>query len=285
MNWFLLALISSVSSAFIALLLKVGTRKVSTGLLALAVSVGSAFFSGLLVSVDGFSLPTNGVVLAALSSASIDCLATLLYLSLLSCQDLSLLITLTAFTPVFVVGLESLFLGHFVTSIGFIGVLMISIGSYVIVKKSSELKILSDDKASYKALVLMIFVTFLWSLTTIISKYGVGEIGGVQWAFARSSFLSLMLLIYLVVKREHIFEELKNRKSLLMLICAVSFLGDISMLVALDKGLSSYVMAIKKSSMLLTVILAIFLLKEAWNWNKMLGSLIVLVGLIVLANV
>ena len=130
----------------------------------------------------------------------------------------------------------------------------------------------------------MLGVGFLWSVVSIFDRFGVRATSPIFWSFCLYLVLSI-LFIPLVLRlpvRER--EKAKPRlKSLVMIgLCAGGM--SISYMLAIKSSLVVYVVGVKRSSVLISLIGGHFLFKEGKIRSRLLGSSIMLVGMIIVSG-
>lgn len=234
----------------------------------------------------GFPQLGEQFYLALLISGSINVATTLLYFKAIKYSDLSVSIPLISFTPVFLLITSPLILGEFPTFIGYIGVLLIFLGAYLLniskFKKGPLEPIRSLLKEKGPRYILL--VAFLWSISASYDKVGVLNSSPIFWVLSVCIFTSLALLPIMLFKTSSktVMSTLKNNFLGLFLVGFVSMISLISQMIAVSMTLVSYAVSVKRSSSLVVIGLSYFILKEKNIKDKLIGALIMVIGVIVI---
>ncbi len=132
MKWLILAFLTP----FFTSLQDVINKKIAQKIDVSVVAWGWTFFSLpiLLIFLIWEGIPSLGPLFwpAVFISGFLLTIATLLYIKAIKVSDLSLAVPMLAFTPLFLLITSFLILGEVPKPLGFIGVILIVVGSYVI---------------------------------------------------------------------------------------------------------------------------------------------------------
>lgn len=205
--------------------------------------------------------------------------SSILYIKAIKHNDLSTTVPLLTFTPIFLLLTSPLIVGEFPTLSGLIGILLIVIGSYLLHFDHRQMSYL----APFKALVhergprLMLAVAFIWSISSNFDKIGVQNSSPIIWAIGINAFLAISLLP-LVIYSTHKGHAI-SAKSLF----PVGFFNAMVFLFhmhALRLALVSYVIAVKRTSILLSVLWGYLIFKEKGIKERFLGAVIMVLGVL-----
>lgn len=240
------------------------------------------------------SIPSlgNQYWIALLSDGTLNVIATILQLKAIKNSDLSLTIPLLSFTPLFLLIMSPIILGQYPTLLGIIGVILIVIGSYVL---NIKRRILTTERRNsdyldpFKAMVekkgpkLMLIAAFMLSITSSIDKIGVLNSSPLFWAVSVHLFTSVTLAPVLI-------QEFRNHKKFtgmdIRLLFAVGFfsaLAIVTQFIAITMLLVPYVIAIKRTSAIMSVLLGYLIFKEKGVKGRLLGSVIMVLGVVFIA--
>ncbi|MDO8240936.1 MAG: EamA family transporter [Candidatus Moranbacteria bacterium] len=198
-------------------------------------------------------------------------------------SDISLVAPMSTFTPLFLLGISPLITGEFPNAFGFFGVLLITFGSYVLnIEMRHE-----HWTAPFKALLknegprLMLFVAFVWSITSSIDKIGVKASYPLFWVFALNMATAVFLLpfVYKKINKQYFIKNFKT----------ISIMGSFTavaislQMVAISMTLVAYVIAIKRLGVVMTVFMGGLIFKEKGLKERLLGSAIMVAGVIFIA--
>jgi len=210
---------------------------------------------------------------------------TVLYLKAIKHSDLSITVPLVTFTPLFLLLTSPLILGEFPNIFGFMGVLMIVLGAYVMNLKTYKKGFLAPFRAllSEKGPRYMLAVAFLWSITANIDKIGIVNSSPLFYVVAVSVFLVVaMLPLTLYMSKKNLY-QLKTNVKVLLPVGFFTAATLIFQMIAISMTLVAYVIAIKRCSALLSVLWGHLIFKEKDIKTRLIGTVIMLMGVVFIA--
>lgn len=218
--------------------------------------------------------------IALLVSASLNAFSLTLYIRAIKSYDLSTVVPLTTFTPLFMLITSPLIVGEFPNFIGLIGMVTIVVGSYVLKIKEKEKGYLAPLRAIFTdpASKLVLFLASIWSISNNFDKMGILNSSAIFWAI--SVYLCISMLLLPVVIFKSIDNLPKFNLSWLKLV-VYGFLNSIaigSQMMAVSLTLVAYVISVKRTSALFSVLLGKIILKEQGIKEKLAGSVIMVFG-------
>lgn len=217
------------------------------------------------------SLPLNG-------------LAYLLYLHALKLSPLSLTVPFLSFTPVFMIFTGFLTLGESINFWGGTGTGMIVIGSYILnISKARQgilkpITALLHEKGSW----LMLIVAMIFAFAAVIGKKGMIHSSPLYFSVLFFLVFNISILFSLLLigkaKKYHLWER-RGR--------GIWFGGLLTLHIcchglAITASTAVYMMAVKRSSILFSVILSWLFLKETHILERGFGMLFMLCGVILI---
>lgn len=217
-------------------------------------------------------------------SLPLNSVAYVMYMYSIRISPISLTVPFLAFTPVFMVLTGFLFLGETVTLWGGLGILLIVVGSYVLnldKAKDGYLKPITAllyEKGSW----LMFIVAFLFSFAAVLGKLAMLHSSPLFFTFffflVFNATLLLGMLMFGVIKVD-LFRRCRKKGMWLggLLVTHVSCHG-----LAIALATAVYMIAIKRSSILFSVILSWIILKEGGIKNRGLGVLCMFGGVVLI---
>lgn len=130
------------------------------------------------------------------------------------------------------------------------------------------------------AILSMIFA----GLTSVLAKYGLQNINPDLGLGIRTTTIFFLITIYNLVSDKLKDLPLLTHKQWLLLVCSgiTTTFSWIFYYRAMKDGLVSYVAAIDKASIVITLVLSFILLKEPLTPKIMIGAGLILVGMVVL---
>ncbi|MFW5730693.1 MAG: EamA family transporter [Desulfonatronovibrionaceae bacterium] len=215
---------------------------------------------------------------------SLNILATVIYIKALEKTDLSIALPLLSFTPVFLLVTSPVMVGDRPGEWGYLGVLFIFAGSYLLGIRERQ-TVLSPLKALFRdqGARLMLVVALIWSLAANVDKTGVLSSSPFFWAVSVQSFIAAGLSIILWVKRPARTGLKAGELKLLFLTGLFTGAGLIFQMSAISTGLVPYVIAIKRTSIVMGVLAGGWLFMEKDLKIRLAASVVMLAGVIIIA--
>lgn len=199
-------------------------------------------------------------------------------------SEVSVAIPMVAFTPLFLLATGYLMLGEVPSKAGFVGVILIVVGSYILNYKEKKNGLLKPFRALVKndGSKLMLGAAFIWSITANLDKIAIKNSSPVFFAMAESLLIALFIYPFarkgLRKQRRAIWEE----KYHLSLMGVLSALILVFQMLAVSQTLVVYVNSIKRLSIPITIILGGIIFKEKEIGQKFAGGVIMVVGVLLL---
>ena len=121
-------------------------------------------------------------------------------------------------------------------------------------------------------------------LTSVLAKYGLQNINPDLGLGIRTTTIFFLIIVFNLITDKMKDLSLITGKQLLPLICSgvTTSLSWIFYYRAMKEGTVSYVAAIDKASIVITLVLSFFLLKEPATPKIILGATLIFVGMLVL---
>lgn len=224
----------------------------------------------------------NKFLPSLLLSVILNIITTILYMKALKYSDISKSVPLLTFTPLFLLITSPLLVGEFPTFLGLIGIILIVFGSYILnFKKRNEnyltpfKLLLSETGPRY-----MLIVAFLWSISSNIDKIGVLNSSPLFWTISTTSFLAAFFLPIVLLRKKHSAKVVVKNLHFLIPISLVSALGLISQMTAISLTLVTYVVSIKRSSVVFSVLWGYLFFKEKELKTRMASAIIMTIGVL-----
>lgn len=285
MYWLLLGLAAAVGDAGTDAV----TKRFFTHLSPYAMGLVRLLFAApfLLLAVLWVSTPsldrTFFVVVAAMLPLEVT--AMLMYMRALKVCHLSLCIPFLAFTPVFMIFTGWLFLGEALNVWGITGTLLIALGSYILGLQGG----CQGFWAPFKALAretgarLMLGVAAIYSITAALFKVAVLH----SQATFFGAFYPLVITGVMAAgypwSRKAFGPVLKNNFSWGMVLAFFFILSILSVAKSLELAPAAYVIAVKRTSLLIGVLLGGLWLRERPFVPRLAGVVLMWSGVAVIA--
>jgi drug/metabolite transporter (DMT)-like permease len=247
---------------------------------------------------------------AILVGGSLNVVAFSLYIRAIKLGDLSLTVPLVTLTPLFLLVTSPLIVGEWASPIDAIGVLLIIIGSYILNlgAKPGEPNQPRAYLAPIRAMIhnpgsrLMLIVALIWSVTSTVDKIGVQNSSPLMWAASLFGFIGTALLPLGIqrwrrrdrsrsslsrssLSRSSLSRSSLSRREILTLGSAgiINAIGVGLQMVALTMAPVAQVIAVKRMSALITVVLGHFLFQEQGIKARLLGAAVMVAGVAVIS--
>jgi drug/metabolite transporter (DMT)-like permease len=228
-------------------------------------------------------MPQPGFWPALVVGGILNVTTAVLYMRALRASDISLCVPLISFTPLFLLITSPLLVGESAGPWGTAGVALIVAGAYLLNLDKNNQGLLAPLRALWheRGARLMLLVALIWSLTANIDKIGINNSSPLLWAVSINAAIALGLLPLIFLRRARApIGPLPWR-----LLAAVGLCGGLTTLcqmLAISLTLVPYVIAVKRLSILLTVLAGALLLREPGLRQRLPAAVLMLSGVIVL---
>ena len=284
MTWVPIAIVTAIGFAASGSYAKALSRNAHTyvvtwGLIALVLP-----WSALVLLKQGVPAVAPEFLRAAMISVVVNMIAVTLQVKALSISPLSLTVPFLAFTPLFMLVPSWIVLKEAPDALGLTGILLIVAGGYAIHIDKIRGGFLSPLKAiaSEKGSLLMLLVAALWSISAVHDK--VATVASSPAYF--TTFFSLVFgvlyapLLFVGLRKRPLDRATWPRLLLLGLFAAIMILSQFT---AIELTLASYVIAIKRAGMVLSVVFGYLFFKERHLRARLTGAALMTMGVVVLA--
>ncbi len=223
-------------------------------------------------------------LLALIVSGGINVITTILYMKAIKCSDLSLCAPITAFTPLFLLITAPLINREFPKTVGIIGVILIVIGTYVLNLKDKKEGLLMPIKGLFKekGVRYMFVVAFLWSISSSFDKIGVQNSSPLIWSLTVALFVMIILFPIMLFKSKNSLAVISPNMKKFFVVGIIYTLTTVTQMVAISMTLVAYVISIKRTSAVLSVVWGRLIFKENGFKDRLLGAVIMVVGVIMI---
>ena len=283
MNWFVLSLICAYFTSTAEVLSKLLMRDNDEWTVGCAMLlVALPFLVPLLAGRESLPLSRDLFILIAVQ-IPFEILAYYIYLSAIRMAPLSLSVPYLSFTPVFAILTAALVLQEHISARGFVGILTVTVGAYVLNMERYADHPLDPLKAVFRTSGSrrMLVVALIWSLTSTLGKKGVQLSDPTFFGVFYMVTLSIPMLAVAVwrAKRHAGAVNLKGRNRIWLLLGGLA--RALSMLAhfhAIERAPVSYMIAVKRTSLIFSVLYGGLIFKEERIRQRLLGTSIMLSG-------
>ncbi len=285
MLWFLFAFLTAFFQSIRDLFNKTKLKEFDEYIVTLSMTFFTA--AGLSLLLFFLEIPTlgNSFWPALFASGTLNALSLTIYVRAIKYYDLSLVTPITAFTPLFLLITSPLIVGEFPQRMGLIGVLLIVGGSYILNLKEKERGYFAPWRSLFTnpGSRLALLVAFIWSITSNLDKVGVQNSSPIFWATCVYFWISVILLPVVILKSRNNLPPLNRRWFKLMFYGFLNSMMIASQMTAISLTLVAYVVSVKRTSALFSVIFGSLILKEERIKEKLVGSMVMIIGVFFIA--
>jgi len=226
--------------------------------------------------------------LGVLGSGALNMAATLISTQALKLEDASLVTPFLTFNPLFTLLIADATLGEAPSPGGIIGVMLIVLGGYLFAIEDFRIGPFSPIRAllSRPGIVLAILASFVWGVTPIFEKIAIQHSfpeNPPLVAFASTGIMSLLLLPLMLLGSKRPFRQISQRRRGFFLAALIAGVAPVFGFTAIAQGYVGYVSALFKLSPIFTVLLAAAFLHEGGIRERLLGSVVMAAGAVIVA--
>jgi drug/metabolite transporter (DMT)-like permease len=212
-----------------------------------------------------------------------EIVAVILYMKALQISPLSLTVPFLSLTPVFSVVASFLILGEVPSISGASGILLIVFGAYSLNVHLSKEGVLEPLKAIFveRGSLLMVAVAFIYSITSNLGKLAIQHSSPIFMSLFYSPLLALTFLPFLTRGKIGIM-DFRTGGLLFVLIGASQAAATLFHFKAVSMMLVSYMISVKRLSLLLSVIFGRIFFHEEHLKERLFGSLLMILGVVLI---
>ena len=281
MNWFFLSIVTAISIAA-----RDVSIKTYEDLQPMEIAVLELFWALPLLLIGCFFVeipPLDRIFWwNFILSIPINILAYILYLYAIKISPISLSVPFLAFTPAFMILTGFFILGESINHWGGIGIGLIIMGGYILHFKKSQLNLIAPfiaflhEKGSW----FMLIVAVLFAFAAVIGKKAMLHSSPLFFSYYFFLVFNIIVLVGLLVTRKDNWHKIlrQSPKGIwlgCLLMVHISFHS-----LAISVSTAAYMVAVKRSSILFSVLLSWFLFKEADFKYRGFGTLLMFVGML-----
>jgi uncharacterized membrane protein len=230
--------------------------------------------------------PDRTFLFAFCASLPLEILAAVLYIKALRISPLSISLPFQSLTPLFLVFFSTAFLHQGVSLPAAGGILLIAAGGYVLNLGSAKSGVLAPFRAitRERGAVYMILVALIYSVTSTLGKLAVDHSSPSFFAGTYYSAITVCMLPVVLIAGKHarpvavLRSNVKNAAlpALFQAVMAVTHYA------ALGTGNVAYVIAIKRSSLLIGSLYGFLVFRERHVPSRLAGALLMFAGFVLI---
>lgn len=210
----------------------------------------------------------------------LEIISLILYIKAIRLSPLSLTVPFLALSPVFIIFIAFAFLGELPDRSGVIGILLITAGAYML--NASAQGVLGPIKAIFKepGSLLMLVVAVIYSVTSTLGKVAVQHSSPVFFGFFYPFTLTVVLTVFLGAKGK--LGSVFSKPAVFIPIGLCTSAMIISHFIAISMTQVAYMIAVKRTSLVFSVIYGWLLFKEEKIKERLIGSALMLAGMVMI---
>lgn len=215
-------------------------------------------------------------------SIPINFLAYILYLYAIKISPISLTVPFLAFTPVFMILTAFLILGETINFWGGLGIGLIVFGGYILHYRAQQKNLLAPFTAflQEKGSWFMLIVAILYAFAAVIGKKAILHSSPLFFSYFFFLVFNITVLAAIVLSGRQDWRKIGRNTPRglwlgILLMIHISFHG---LGIAISKAV--YMVAVKRSSILFSVLLSWLVLKETEIKYRGFGALLMFVGML-----
>lgn len=279
MVWAILSIISGLGDAAMFALMK----KLKGANNSIVVWVQYAFALPFLLALLYFNYPQtirqNVYWIAALNGILLI-VSTYLLFKAAKISDLSISMPMLSLTPLFLLFTSYFMVNELPTLYGIIGIFLIVTGAYAIHIKDYKkgffypFKAIFQDKGSFYVLV----VAFLFSIAANLGKIGILNSNPAFYVFIVYLFVSVLLTPLMIINLNKKIKEIRANFNALGLLGVSSGFMMVTSAYAMLVAIVPYVISLKRSSVIFAIFFGYFFFNEKNIKDTLIGTIIMLIG-------
>ena len=284
MSWVTMAVVTAVGFAASNSYAKALTTRAHVYVVTWAMLTLTIPWAALMLARDGVPPVQEGFYVAAFISVAVNMVGTTLSVKALSVSPLSLTLPFLSFTPLFMLLPSWVVLREAPDASGILGILLIVAGGYSMHLDKIKGGFLAPVKAiaSERGSLIMLLVAAIWSISAVFDKVATVASSPAYYTTFFPAAFGVCYAPFMIygARRTPITRDLIPRFFLLGLLTAVMILSQFT---AIAMTVASYVIAIKRAGMVLSVVLGYFFFKEKHLRARLTGAVLMTAGVIVLS--
>lgn len=229
--------------------------------------------------------PLDGTFwLATFCALPLEIIAVILYTTALKVSPISLTMPFLALTPLFLILTSHLIVGDPVSYVGGTGIFFMAVGSYILNLHKVKNKILEPVRAIFreKGSVMMIIVAVIFSFTSSLGKIAIEHSSPI---FFGGFYFVLLTIIFTPIAFTRNRGKMRIAKSDIKSLTTIGFTYSLMIIfhmVAMSMSNVAYMISIKRTSLLFSVLYGHLLFKEEKIGEKAVGATIMFLGFVLI---
>lgn len=284
LNWFLLSLFCAFFTASADALCKKSLLESNEYLIAwVRIGFAAPFLLVLLPFIE-IPRPDIHFFLAMLLLVPLETIALILYMKAIKISPLSITLPFLALSPIFMIFTSSLILGERLGKYGVAGIVLTAVGAYLLNVRTTRKGIWEPFRAirRERGSLYMIIVAFIYSITSNLGKMAVLHSNPLFFAATYLPILSVIFFPVLLWKNHGKMKQIFSHGVLFSPIGFAIALATITHFLAVNCAEVAYVISVKRMSLLFGIIYGAFWFRETNIWERLIGSTVMIIGVIII---
>lgn len=232
-----------------------------------------------LVVVDAPDNVDASLVFVSLILVPIEIAAGYFYMKSLELAESTLVLPFQSFTPVFIPPIASLMIDETYSKQGLLGIVLVVLGSFLFFKNNNH-----RNKAEKKAILYMIYTAVMYAFSSVLGRYVILKISPLFFSASYMFVLSLVLTPYFIRKyRAQGFFKIKRTLIPAFVLGFITALAVITHSVSLLEIESGYMISLKRTSVIFSVLLGYIILREKTKIKERFsGAFLMMIGVFII---
>lgn len=285
MLWLLLALITAISESLSDVAKKTSVKASDDYVVTWSLNASTALLLLPFALLQGIPQFGDRFLFALIAGSLLNATSFLLYIKALRLSDLSKVIPLITFTPLFLLITSPILVGEFPNPWGIVGIVAIVVGAYLLNFSQRDRGYFEPFRALMreKGAKFMLLVSFLWSLTSNLDKIGLENSSPLFWVTSVYAANAIWLLPLMLTKSAAWGKQIRGNALPLLGIGTFNAIAVACQMTALSLTLVAYVIAVKRTSAVFGVLWGRFLFGESGLQERLTGATIMVAGVAAIA--
>jgi drug/metabolite transporter (DMT)-like permease len=223
---------------------------------------------------------------ATLCAVPLEIASIILYTRALKVSPISLTMPFLALTPLFLIVISYFIAGEKISSSGGMGIFLMAAGSYMLNLHKIRHSFLEPVRAvlKEKGCILMIAVAFIYSMTSSLGKVAISNSSPV---FFGSFYFTLIAILFTPIALVKNRGKVRITRKDIMPLSAIGITQSLMIILhmtAMSMTKVAYMISVKRTSLLFSIIYGYLVFKEEKIAEKALGAVIMLIGFVLIVT-
>ena len=239
---------------------------------------------GALLAVDGIPELQPGLLPVLLLFSVLIAAGSLLIIRATQIAPLSTSMPVLSFTPAFLLLTSWLMLGERSGPIGTVGVLTIVLGAYVLNAHQRDVGLLAPLKAlvTARGSLYVLGTALIYAVSANLGKIGIERSSATFFTTAAYGVVSLLVLPWMLRSARDLGRAMKEHTGALLLMGGAAAVMMLCYALAVQLTIVPYVIALKRTNGLFSVLFGVLLFKEGRARQSLLGAAIMFAGVVLI---